>query len=178
MDIQTRFGTPFIVLFPTDITKCEWKIHNIHSPKSRKKLSWANREDLVISYCSSHSSFLYETRVSTLWICITEEKPTHQCQNYRFSFFYKKAYQNWYFRLALVSKECNFTIWGLSISFGSLSTQVNGTATSLSVYANTSNTPKRTNKFNQKNVTKSQKLLIVLNGWSGSYMFHQGMASK
>jgi hypothetical protein len=33
------------------------------------------------------------------------------------------------------------TICGLAISLGSLSIQVNGTATSLSVYANTSKTP-------------------------------------
>lgn len=31
------------------------------------------------------------------------------------------------FELALVSKECSFTICGLAISLGSLSIQVNGT---------------------------------------------------
>jgi len=41
----------------------------------------------------------------------------------------------------LVSKECSFTICGFAISFGSLSVQVNGTSTSVLVYANTSNTP-------------------------------------
>lgn len=41
----------------------------------------------------------------------------------------------------LVSKECSFTICGLSISLASLSTQVMGTSASLSVYANTSNIP-------------------------------------
>lgn len=41
----------------------------------------------------------------------------------------------------LVSNECSLTICGFAISLGSLSIQVNGTATSVSVYANTSNTP-------------------------------------
>lgn len=41
----------------------------------------------------------------------------------------------------LVSKECSFTICGFSMSLASLSTQVKGTATSMSVYASTSNMP-------------------------------------
>ena len=41
-------------------------------------LSTAHVKKQPSLYCSSHSSFLYDTRVSILWICITQANTSHQ----------------------------------------------------------------------------------------------------